>query len=339
LIGRADWNDCLNLNCFSEIPGESFQTTTQKKSGVAESVFIAGLFILACDEIAALIEHHREGDSLLKAEFYREKAAQMTEAVWESGWDGAWFRRAYDAFGAPIGSKQNRQGKIFIEPQGMCVMAGLGIDNGKAQQALDSVAEHLATPHGIVLHQPAYTHYDLKLGEITSYPPGYKENAGVFSHNNPWIVIAETKIGRGDRAFDYYLRINPSAREGISEVHRCEPYVYAQMIAGKDAPSHGEAKNSWLTGSASWNFVAISQHILGIKPTYEGLMVAPVIPSEWQGFEARRKFRGVTYLIRVERKGPGNTVQLIVDGKPIEGNTIPLPQEATKTVEVRAILS
>ena len=198
--------------------------------------------------------------------------------------------------------------------------------------------ERLATPHGIVLQQPAFSKYYLHLGEISSYPPGFKENAGVFCHTNPWIMIAEAMVGRGDKAYDYYLRINPSAREEISEVHRCEPYVYAQMIAGKDAPTHGEAKNSWLTGTAAWNYVAITQWILGIRPTYEGLQVAPVIPSTWAGFEAMRIYRGIRYKINVERRVSGTNAGLEVNGNPIDGNIIPLPEGDIKEIDVRVIL-
>lgn len=331
IIGRADWNDCLNLNCFSDTPGQSFQTTTNKDGKVAESVFIAGLFVLAAKEMAA-IAGLRHDES--QAGSFIAKAREMEQAVWKAGWDGAWFRRAYDDFGDPVGSRECGEGQIFIEPQGMCVMAGLGIEDGRAVQALDSVAERLATPHGIVLQQPAYSRYYLNLGEISSYPPGYKENAGVFCHNNPWIMIAETMIGRGDHAFDYYRRINPSAREEISDLHKCEPYVYAQMIAGRDAALPGEAKNSWLTGTAAWNYVAITQWILGILPTYSGLSVKPVIPADWKGFEATREFRGVRYNIQVERRGPGNEVSLVVDGKPIKGNIIPLPPAGVSEVHV-----
>ena len=339
LIGRADWNDCLNLNCFSESPGQSFQTTVNKEGKIAESVFIAGLFILACQEMIELAVRHGLEDSKVDfikqpASFYRDKASEMEKSVWDAGWDGDWFRRAFDAFGEPVGSISNTEGKIYIEPQGMCIMAGLGLEDGRAEKALDAVGKHLATTHGIVILQPAYTQYYLHLGEISSYPPGYKENAGIFCHNNPWIMIAETMVGRADRAYDYYLRINPSAREAISEVHRCEPYVYAQMIAGKDAPMHGEAKNSWLTGTASWNFVAITQHILGIKPTHEGLSINPVIPSEWKGFQAVREFRGTSYLIDVKREGPGSQVKLIVNGKPIEGQIIPVLDNQTDEVLV-----
>ncbi len=322
LIGRADWNDCLNLNCFSTEPGQSFQTTTNKDGKVAESVFIAGLFILAATEMADLCDHT---GNTMEADEYRRAAAEFDRLLHTCGWDGAWFRRAYDDFGEPVGSAQCDEGQIYIEPQGMCVMAGVGLQDGLAQKALNSVAARLATPHGIVLHQPAYTYYREELGEISSYPPGYKENAGIFCHTNPWVMIAETRLGRGNQAFDYYLRINPSAREEQSEVHRCEPYVYAQMIAGKDAPTHGEAKNSWLTGTAAWNLVAVTQHILGIRPTLDGLQVSPVIPDVWPGFTAVRIWRGVRYHIRVQRAGSGNQVKLSANGRDLPGSIVPLP--------------
>ncbi|MCL4301308.1 MAG: glycosyl transferase [Anaerolineae bacterium] len=336
LIGRADWNDCLNLNTFSEEPGESFQTTTNKDGKVAESVFIAGLFVLAATEMAHLAETRGLDD---QAQTYRQAAASMSATTLAHGWDGAWFLRAYDNFGQKVGSQECAEGQIFIEPQGICVLAGIGLNSGQAKQALTSVREHLATPHGIVLQQPAYSQYYLHLGEISSYPPGYKENAGIFCHTNPWIMIAEACLGHGSQAYDYYHRINPSAREEISEVHRCEPYVYAQMIAGRDAPTHGEAKNSWLTGTAAWNYVAITQWILGIRPTYNGLQVAPVIPGDWPGFEVVRRFRGVMYRIQVKRSGPGNSVSLTANGQPIRGNIIPLPPPGQMEVVVQAILS
>ena len=335
LIGRADWNDCLNLNCFSETPGESFQTTANRDGRVAESVFIAGLFVLAADELEAIAA--RVGEPEL-AEKCAAASRDMRSAVERAGWDGAWFRRAYDSFGRPIGSRENAEGRIFIEPQGICVMAGLGVEDGRALQALDAVAEHLATPHGIVLQQPAFHRYHLHLGEISTYPPGYKENAGIFCHTNPWIMIAEAMVGRGDRAHDYYLRINPSAREEISELHRCEPYVYAQMIAGRDAPTHGEAKNSWLTGAASWCYIAITQWILGIRPTHDGLLISPAIPGGWAGFEAVREFRGVRYSIQVERRGAGSIPRIEVDGAHLDGNVVPFPEKETKAVAVRVVL-
>ena len=333
LIGRADWNDCLNLNCFSTTSGQSFQTVINKDGKTAESIFIAGLFLIAANEMTEIAKHIQRWPDMKN---FQDAAKKIEQAMWVAGWDGEWFRRAYDDFGQPIGSSECEEGQIFIEPQGLCIMAGLGIEDGRAKLALDSVAERLATPHGILLQQPAYSRYYLNLGEITSYPPGYKENASIFCHTNPWIMIAEAKIGRGDQAYDYYLRINPSVREKISEVHKCEPYVYAQMIAGRDAPTYGEAKNSWLTGAAAWNYVAITQWILGIHPTFEGLQIAPTIPSTWNCFDAVRNYRGVKYVIHVERKGPGNKTRLEVNGQAVEGTVIKLPPEGTQEVNVIA---
>ena len=337
LIGRADWNDCLNLNIFSEAPGQSFQTAPLAKDGtVAESVLIAGLFVLAAEELAALAEQRGLADDAAR---YRQEAEAMAATVWDHGWDGAWFLRAYDAFGDPIGSDACEEGKIFVEPQGLCVMAGLGLRDDRAVQALDAVKARLATEHGVLLQQPAYSDYQVRLGEISSYPPGFKENASIFCHTNPWVMIAEAMTGRPNRAYDYYRRINPSARESISEIHRCEPYVYAQTIAGRDTPKHGEAKNSWLTGTAAWNYVAITQWILGIRPTYEGLEVAPVIPESWDGFTAKRVFRGVTYHIQVTREGEGDAISLTVDGEPVDGTIVPLPAAGAVVVDVQVVLT
>ena len=354
LIGRADWNDCLNLNCFSETPGEPFQTTENRGEGrVAESVFIAGQFVLAAKEMAGIAEQVAGGklqvagqspDTLLAAcnlqpaTVYLNLAAHMEAAARAHGWDGAWFLRAYDAFGGKVGSAECDEGQIFIEPQGMCVMAGIGLDDGLAEQALASVQQRLASEHGVVLLQPAYTRYHLELGEISTYPPGYKENASVFCHTNPWIMIAEARLGHGDQALATYHRICPSAREVMSDVHRCEPYVYAQTIAGKDAPSFGEAKNSWLTGTAAWNYVAITQWILGIRPTHDGLRIAPVVPDSWSGFSATRQLRGVTYHIDVRRVGSGNAVALTVNGQSVDGDVVPLPAAGQAEVRVQVML-
>jgi cellobiose phosphorylase len=336
LIGRADWNDCLNLNCFSETSGEPFQTTENREGGVAESLFIAPQFVLACNELAAIARSlgHADRASSLEAE-----AGRMVEAIEAHGWDGEWFLRAYDALGGVVGSQSNAEGKIFAEPQGMSIMAGIGLSDGKARRALQSVRERLATEHGVMLIQPAFTRYYLELGEISSYPPGYKENGSVFCHVNPWIMIAETIAGDGEEAFGYYKRTNPSARAPISDVHKCEPYVYAQTIAGRDAASFGEAKNSWLTGSASWHLTAISQWILGVRPELEGLRIDPVLPLSWRGFTARRRWRGATYEIVVHKEEgeTGRVQRLVVDDEKIEGNLVP-PAPAGSTVKVEAIL-
>ena len=221
-----------------------------------------------------------------------------------------------------MGSRECREGRIFIEPQGMCVMGGIGLGDGRAEQALDAVKEHLDTRYGIVLVAPAYTRYHVELGEISSYPPGYKENGGIFCHNNPWIMIAETLVGRGDRAFEYYKKIAPAYLEEISDTHRTEPYVYAQMIAGREAPRHGEAKNSWLTGTAAWNFVAISQYMLGVRPELAGLCIEPVLPAELSDYTVVRRCRGATYHVHVLRRGRGRP-HLTVDGTPLEGCIVP----------------
>ena len=334
LIGRADWNDCLNLNCFSEHPGESFQITGPSEGPVAESVFIAGMFVKYGHEYAELCDHLNLAD---EAAAVRKAVDGVEQAALTAGWDGAWFRRAYDAFGKPVGSKECTEGQIFIEPQGMCVMAGIGKETGQAVQALKSVEERLDTKYGVVLHQPAYTSYQLNLGEISSYPPGYKENAGIFCHNNPWISCAEAVLGHGDRAFEVYRKTCPAYIEDISEIHRTEPYVYSQMVAGKDAPTFGEAKNSWLTGTAAWTFFNVSQYILGIQPTLDGLKVDPCIPHTLSGFTVTRRYRGVTYHIAVDNTAAVQygVKSVAVDGKPIEGSLLPLaPEGAVVEVQV-----
>jgi cellobiose phosphorylase len=321
LIGRADWNDCLNLNCFSEEPGESFQTTENKEGGKAESVFIAGMFILYGREFADLCRRRGETDLAVEAERHIK---DMKNAVDAHGWDGEWFVRAYDHFGEKVGSRACEEGRIFIEPQGMCVMAGMGVEDGKALKALDSVKKYLDCTHGLVLAHPAFTRYIVKYGEITSYPEGYKENAGIFCHNNPWVMIAETLIGRGDQAFEYWSKIAPSYLEGMDGLHKTEPYVYSQMIAGKDAYRPGEAKNSWLTGTAAWNYAAVSQYILGIRPDYDGLRIDPCIPAGWKEYQVVRKFRGKKFTITISNPdGVQKGVRsILLNGRLIEGNLL-----------------
>ncbi len=336
LIGRADWNDCLNLNCFSTESGEPFQTTTSKDGRVAESVMIAGMFAYIGEEYAILmnkIGNKAEADRVMA------EVEKMREVIMKDGYDGEWFLRAYDDFGRKVGSHENDEGKIFIESQGFCILGKCGVEDGKAIKALDSVDKYLGTKYGLVLNNPAFTHYYVEYGEISTYPGGYKENAGVFCHNNAWIIIAEAVMGRGDKAFDYYTRIAPAYTEERSDIHRLEPYCYAQMIAGKDAKRFGEAKNSWLSGTASWNFVAISQYILGIKPDYDGLMINPSIPKAWDEYSVNRVFRGNTYDITV--KNPSHVScgvkSLTVDGKAVEGNVIPFAADG-KQHKVEVVL-
>ena len=321
-IGRADWNDCLNLNCFSEHPGESFQTFGPSEGPVAESVFIAAMFVKYGEEYAKLCEYTGESEEARRA---RTEVTKMYESVLTHGWDGKWFLRAYDANSNKVGSKECEEGQIFIETQGFCPLAGIGIQEGLAKEALDSVKERLDTKYGVLLLQPAYTRYHLELGEITSYPPGYKENAGIFCHNNPWVSAAETMIGRGTRAFEIYQKTCPAYVEEFSEIHRTEPYVYSQMVAGRDAPRFGEAKNSWLTGTAAWTFTNISQYILGIMPTLDGLSINPCIPEDFGDFQIKRKFREGTYYIQIHttphvEKGMKS---MTVDGTDISGHVVP----------------
>jgi cellobiose phosphorylase len=334
LIGRADWNDCLNLNCFSTNPDESFQSTANKDGRVAESVLIAGMFVFIGREFAEICR--RTGRSEL-AEEAQEAIRDMEQAVLEHGWDGEWYLRAYDDAGRPVGSRTCEEGRIYIEPQGFCAMAGIGQDRGYPRRALDSVRRHLDCDQGLALLWPAYSRYHLELGEISSYPEGYKENGGVFCHNNPWVMIAEALLGRGERAFEYYRKICPSYGER-AELHRTEPYVYAQMIAGPQAARPGEAKNSWLTGTAAWNFVALSQWILGVRPEYDGLRIDPCIPPDWEGFSVERVFRGCRYRVRVSNpQHVSRGVALLrVDGRAVEGCLVP-PAEAGFH-EVEAIL-
>ena len=336
LIGRADWNDCLNLNCFSEEPGESFQTFGPSEGPNAESVFIAGMFVKYGKDYAAICRHRGLEEEAKEAEKQIEK---MEQTVLDAGWDGEWYLRAYDHYKHKVGSKECEEGKIFIEPQGFCVIAEIGLKDGYCLKAMESVEKHLDTKYGIVLLQPCYTKYHVELGEITSYPGGYKENAGIFCHNNPWISIAETVVGRGNRAWQVYTRTCPAYIEDISEIHRTEPYVYSQMIAGKDAPNFGEAKNSWLTGTAAWTFLDVSQYILGIRPDYDGLVVDPCIPASLDGFSAKRDFRGVTYHITVKNPNGAEkgVASMTVDGTPVEGNMIPF-DGSKKEVQVEVVM-
>lgn len=335
LIGRADWNDCLNLNCFSTDPNDSFQTSTNKDGKNAESVMIAQMFVYVAPDYAQMCRLMGDEEEALFAE---KEAEKMTEVICDAGWDGEWFVRAYDDFGNKVGSKECEDGKIFIETQGFGSMAQIGKDKGYPIKALDSVAKHLDTKYGIVILDPPYRDYHVELGEVSSYPPGYKENAGIFCHNNPWIMIGEVKSGRSDKAWEYYKKIAPAYLEDISEIHRLEPYVYAQMIAGKAARRHGEAKNSWLTGTAAWNFVVLSQWICGIRPEFNSLVVEPQLPSHVKKAEIKRKHRGCTYIFDIENKDPKGEISLSSsDAVSINGTKI-LAKDGAKEVRVKVLV-
>lgn len=337
LIGRADWNDCLNLNCFSSEPGESFQTVENNDTGVAESVFIAGMFVLYGRQYAEILEHFgadcgmSADDVAAETATVREAVMQIEQATETAGWDGEWFLRAYDAYSRPVGSHTDTEGQIYIEPQGMCVMAGIGLKDGKAQQALKSVKDRLTCDWGTAILAPPYSTYRIELGEISSYPRGYKENGGIFCHNNPWISIANAITGNDEEAFEIYRRTCPAYIEDKSDVHRTEPYVYCQMVAGPEAPATGEGKNSWLTGTAAWTFVDVSQFLLGVAPTFDGLRVEPHLPSVFTDLIVTRVFRGVTYTIHMVRTGSRS---LMVAGTAIAGNVVPLPADGVRHVNV-----
>ena len=341
LIGRADWNDCLNLNCFSWDPNESFQTTENKSEGSkAESLMIAGLFVVTGKDYVALCRElaKRTGKAEYDKEADRMQQAvdDMVEAVKRDGWDGEWYLRAYDFYGNKIGSDENEEGKIFIESQGWCTMAGIGLKEGLVGRALDSVKERMECEHGIVLNNPAFTTYHVEMGEISSYPEGYKENAGIFCHNNPWVIIGETVAGRGQDAWNHYTKILPSyVEEKYQTLHKVEPYVNCQMVAGKDAARPGEGKNSWLTGTAAWMWYTVSEFILGIKPDYNGLLIDPCLPTTAKEYKVRRKFRDAVYNIHVvnpngKEKG---VKRIVVDGQPVEGTVVPYTA-GEHTVEV-----
>jgi cellobiose phosphorylase len=328
LIGRADWNDCLNLNCFSKTPGESFQTVSNFESGKAESVFIAGMFVKYGREFADICTRLNKKD--MAAEVMSE-TDKIEKAVELFGWDGEWFIRAYDAFEHKIGSKECQEGKIFIEPQGFCTMAKIGEDKKMGQKAMESVEKHLLNDYGVEILAPCYHSYHLELGEISSYPPGYKENGSVFTHTNPWIVIAETTVNRNEQAYQLLKRIAPPYIEDHSEIRRAEPYVYCQTIAGREAPHYGEGKNAWLTGTASWSFVAISQAILGIVPTFDGLLIDPHLAKELGEVKVRREYRQASYLIDIKQTGH---YSLTVNGKTVQGKLV-VPTQGTAKYDIK----
>ena len=343
LIGRADWNDCLNLNCFSWDPNESFQTTENKSEGSkAESLMIAGLFVVTGKEYVQLCRHLASSNCCDNAAAYQTEADRMQQAVdamiaavKKDGWDGEWYLRAYDYFGRKIGSHECDEAKIFIESQGWCTMAEIGAEDGMVGKALDSCKKYLECEHGMVLNNPAFTKYVYEYGEISSYPEGYKENAGIFCHNNPWVIIGETLAGRGNDAWSHYAKILPSyVEEKYQTLHKVEPYVNCQMVAGKDAARPGEGKNSWLTGTAAWMWLTVSQYILGVKPQYDGLQIDPCLPETASDYTVNRKFREAEYTITIHPNGSQKGVkQVVLDGSPVEGNIIPY-SPGKHTVEV-----
>lgn len=336
LIGRADWNDCLNLNCFSMNPNDSFQTCTNKEGKNAESVMIAEMFVYVTPDYIAMCK--MQGDEA-EAKFAEDACKKMEKAICTAGWDGEWYVRAYDDAGKKVGSNECKHGKIFIESQGFGTMAKIGADKGYPQKSLDSVKKYLDSKYGICICWPAYQDYHIELGEVSSYPPGYKENGGIFCHNNPWVIIGEVVNGRPQDAFEHYRKIAPAWVEEFSEIHRTEPYVYSQMIAGKEARRQGEAKNSWLTGTAAWNFVTLSQYLCGIRPSYEGLVIEPRLPSHVKKAKITRKFHGVEYKISVEnKKNDGKVTLSVTSGNAkVNGTTVKVAG-GEKEVSVKVVV-
>ena len=352
LIGRADWNDCLNLNCFSWDPNESFQTTENVSEGTkAESLMIAGLFVVTGKDYVALckkIEELKNGrienfnsstlqsfNFSVEAERMQKAVNAMIEAVKKHGWDGEWYLRAYDFYGRKIGSNECEEAKIFIESQGWCTMAEIGADEGMVAKSLDSCKKYLECEHGMVLNNPAFSKYIYEYGEISSYPEGYKENAGIFCHNNPWVIIGECIAGRGNDAWSHYAKILPSyVEEKYQTLHKVEPYVNCQMVAGKDAYKPGEGKNSWLTGTAAWMWYTVSEFILGIKPDYDGIRIDPCLPETATDYTVTRKFREAEYTITIHPNGAQKGVKAItLDGSKVDGTVIPY-SKGKHTVEV-----
>ncbi|MEK7375617.1 MAG: glycosyl transferase, partial [Candidatus Margulisiibacteriota bacterium] len=305
LAGFADWNDCLNM-------------IGPKKQ--AESVMVAQMLagaLLEVSRMAALIKKKAD------AKKYEKLFQKVKDKINKTSWDGKWYVRAYDDNKKAVGSKKNTEGKIFLETQGWALIGGVA-DHDRAIRCLDSVKDLLATEHGILILQPSFSKFYHQLGSISIYPPGLKENGAIFCHPNPWIVIAECMMGRGNRAFEYYKSVLPPSKD--PDVRKTEPYVYCQMIAGRDHKDFGEGKNAWLTGSACWNFIAVSQWILGIRPEYGGLMIDPCIPASWNGFGVKRTFRGCDYNISVKNPNhisKGIASSMTVDGKQIKGSIIP----------------
>jgi cellobiose phosphorylase len=315
LLGFADWNDTVNL-----------------RKG-AESLFTANLYGKALLEMIGLSQY--QGDSA-SIELYTRYYQEMRQRVNDQAWDGEWYVRYYDCDGTSLGSKTNTYGQIYINSQTWAVISAFApLD--RARQAMDSVYKRLNTSNGLKLSTPGFNGFDPTRGGVTTYPPGAKENGGIFLHTNPWAMIAETILGNGERAYEYYNQINPSAKNDKIDEYECEPYVYPQNILGDEHPQFGLARNSWLSGTASWTYQAAVKYILGIRPSYRGLLVDPCIPPGWDGFTARRYFRGAWYQIEV--KNPQHVSKgvskVTVDSKEIQGNIIPFfADHATHNVAV-----
>jgi cellobiose phosphorylase len=315
LLGFADWNDCVNL-----------------PTG-AESLFNAHLYGKAINEMIDLANALSEKKWV---EEYKADYEIMKARVNEHAWDGEWYVRYFDAEGVSLGSSKNSHGQIYLNGQSWAVISGMATAE-RSKKAMESARTKLNTKNGLKLSTPGFNGFDPTKGGITTYPPGAKENGGIFLHTNPWVMIAETILGNGDRAFEYYDQINPVKKNSVIDEYECEPYVYPQNILGDEHPQFGLARNSWLSGTSSWTYQAATKYILGIMPVFGGLMIDPCIPKAWDGFSIERKFRGAQYNINV--LNPSHISKGIssvkVNGKQIDGNVVPVASKGeTVVVEV-----
>ena len=318
----ADWNDALRLNEGTNSGGQSVWTSIQ--------------FCWACRQLAELADATGRDET---AGRLRTWADEMAERVNDVAWGGKWYLRGLMGDGSTIGAESNDVAKVWLNPQTWSVLAGVA-DADRGRAAMDAVGEHLASDYGLHLFAPPHTDLHADVPGRVQFPPGYKENAAIFCHPNPWAVMAETRLRRGETAYRYYRSLLPSAYNDQADLHHTEPYVYCQFVVGKWDKHHGTGHNPWLTGTAGWSYVAATQYILGIRPQLDGLEIDPVIPADWPGFSVTRVFRGATYEIEVtnpDRCGHG-VRQLQIDGQAVEGNRVP-PAEAGQTVKVRVTLS
>jgi cellobiose phosphorylase len=317
-LGFSDWDDTLNLD---------------HGSGKAESVMAAQQFCRAMLDLAELCEYLGKDEDALG---FRALKQQMTQIINRVAWDGDWYARAFDDEGIAVGVKVEEFHQIGLNTQTWAVI-GECASKERASQAMRSAHTRLNSSFGLALLAPAYNHSDPRIGGTTTYPPGAKENGGIFCHTNPWAIIAAAHLGWNDRAYQYYRQIMPLIRQD-SEVFKVEPYVYCANICGPEHPQFGYGRNAWLTGTASWTYVAATQWILGIRPTFDGLRIHPNIPEDWHGFSAKRTFRGATYHIKIERTGSGNEISLRVNGNPIHGEVVPFPPEGVKEIFVQGVI-
>ncbi|MCD6247882.1 MAG: glycosyl transferase family 36 [Hadesarchaea archaeon] len=306
-IGFSDWNDTLQPD---------------RGSGKAASVWTAMFFCRVMSDLSELCKyagHDKE------AKRYQDLREDMSARINKYAWDGAWYVRAYDDEGKVIGSHRETYQQISLNTQTWAVISGVAPPE-RAKIAMESAHRRLNTKYGFALMAPAYREYDPRIGGTTTYPPGAKENGGIFCHAHAWAIIAAAMLGWGDRAYTYYRQILPLVRNDDADLYGAEPYVYCQNILGPEHPGFGRGFNSWLTGTATWSYVAATQYILGVRPSHEGLVVDPCIPKGWSGFRVTRCFRGATYDIEVRNPdGVSRGVRSVtVDGKPLEGNVLPI---------------